>query len=179
MPSDKAKHQDTGVETSTQLLVDAFERVHELVPTVIEGLTSEDLTWRPDSDANSIAWLIWHLTRVQDSHLADLDGSEQIWAEKFALPYDESSIGFGQSSEEVGQFSVKDPALLSRYHEAVQTRTKKIILELSAKDYDRVIDDSYDPPVTIGTRIVSVVNDTTQHIGQASYVRGLVQRRRQ
>ena len=171
------------METSTKLVLDAFERVRELVPAVLEGLSPTDLTWRPDSGANPIAWLVWHLTRVQDSHLAELDGSEQIWVEgawgeKFALPYDESAIGFGQSSEEVEKFSIKDPCLLTGYHEAVQTRTRDIVRELSPDDYDRVIDDSFDPPVTIGTRLVSVINDTTQHIGQASYVRGLVEQRR-
>lgn len=183
MNADRTTHEGKHPNPTTHLMLDAFERVNELVPTVIEDLSVEELLWRADSDANPIGWLLWHLTRVQDSHLADLDGSEQLWvedgwAEKFALPYDEASVGFGQSCEEVGRFSIKDPSLLGGYHRAVHSRTKDIVSQLSDDDYDRVVDDSYDPPVTIGTRLVSVVNDTTQHIGQASYVRGLVERRR-
>ena len=167
---------------SARLLLDAFDRVHELVPSVVEGLDSQELSWRPDKDANSIGWLLWHLARVEDSHLADLDGSEQIWtqdgwAQRFQLPYDESDIGFGQDSAAVGQFYVADPRLLISYDEAVHARTKKIVSQLTGPDHERVIDDSYDPPVTLGARLVSVVNDTTQHIGQASYVRGLLRRR--
>ncbi len=183
MNANSTTHDGKHPNPTTCLMLDAFERVNELMPTVIEDLSVDELLWRPDADANPIAWLLWHLTRVQDSHLADLDGSEQLWveggwAEKFALPYDENSVGFGQSSDEVGRFSITDPSLLEGYHHAVHSRTNDIVSQLSDDDYDRVIDDSYDPPVTISTRLVSVVNDTTQHIGQASYVRGLVERRR-
>ncbi len=166
----------------SRVLLDAFERVHEIVPSVVEGLDSQQLTWRPDPEANSIGWLLWHLARVEDSHLADLDNADQLWTqdgwvEKFHLPYNESDIGFGQDSDTVGQFFVADPTILITYCEAVHSRTRDIVSALTEKDYERVIDDSYDPPVTVAARLVSVVNDTTQHIGQASYVRGLVERR--
>ncbi len=169
---------------ATAPLLDGFDRVHELVPAVVEGLTSDDLAWRPDQDANPIGWLLWHLLRVEDDHLADLAGSEQVWTRdgwsiRFALPYDESDIGFGQDSHQVGQFFVKDPTVLIGYDEAVHARTHEIVSRLTEADFERVVDDSYDPPVTIGARLVSVVNDTTQHIGQASYVRGLLERRGQ
>lgn len=173
-------HED--VAPSVKLLLEAFDRVHELVPSVVEGLDSEDLSWRPDTDANPIGWLLWHLSRVQDSHLADLNGSQELWsrdgwAQRFQLPYDESDIGFGQDSAAVGQFFVADPTVLVSYHDAVHARTNEIVSQLTSKDHERIIDDSYDPPVTIGSRLVSVINDTTQHIGQASYVRGLLERR--
>ena len=169
---------------SARLLLNAFDRVRELVPAVVEGLDSDELSWRPDKEANSIGWLLWHLARVEDSHLADLDGSDQIWtqdgwAQRFEFPYDESDIGFAQDSAAVGQFFVADPTLLIAYHEAVHARTQEIVSQLTDKDHERIIDDSYDPPVTVGARLVSVINDTTQHIGQASYVRGLVERRAQ
>ncbi len=164
-------------------LLDGFERVHELIPAIVDGLSPDELTWRPDRDANSIGWLLWHLARVEDSHLADLDGSQQLWtkdgwAGAFHLPYDDTDIGFGQDSETVGQFFVADPMLLVRYPEAVHDRTRDVVSPLTDSDQERIIDDSYDPPVTVGARLVSVVNDITQHVGQASYVRGLVERRR-
>ncbi len=183
MNADRTQHDGKPTGTAAHLLLDAFERVHGLVPAVITDLSVDDLLWRPDADANPIGWLVWHLTRVQDDHLADLDGSEQVWvenawAEKFSLPYDESSVGFGHSTTEVGEFTLSDPDMLRQYHAAVHARTTEILSELSDEDYERVIDDSYDPPVTLGARLVSVINDTTQHIGQAAYVRGLVERRR-
>lgn len=165
-----------------RLLLDAFDRVHEIIPSVIEGLDSEQLRWRPDEAANSIGWLLWHLARVEDSHIADLDGSLQLWtkdgwAQRFDLPYGDADIGFGQDADAVGEFYLANPALLITYHEAVRARTQQVVSGLAPEDYARILDDSYDPPVTVAARLVSVVNDTTQHIGQASYVRGLLQRR--
>ncbi len=77
--------------TSIDLLVDAFERVRDAVHPAVNGLSLEELTFRPDSESNSIAWLVWHLTRIQDDHVAGLDGDEQVWtgggwAARFGLP---------------------------------------------------------------------------------------------
>lgn len=173
---------DVAATPIARLILDAFDRVRELVPAVVEGLSPEELNWRPGREANSIGWLLWHLTRVEDSHLADLDGVEQVWTQdgwssRFALPYDESDIGFGQDSAAVGQFFVADPTLLIMYHAAVHARTREIVSRLTDEENERIVDDSYDPPVTAAARLVSVINDTTQHIGQASYVRGLVENR--
>ena len=166
------------------ILTDAYGRVAGLVPTVVDGLSPEELLWRPDADANHIAWLVWHLTRVQDDHLAGVGGIEQVymaegWAEGFGLPYDDDALGYGQSSEEVGAFRLEDPSLLTGYHAAVQAMTKQVVDRVQSEDdFGRVVDDSWDPPVTVAVRLVSVVNDTMQHLGQAAYVRGLLQRRR-
>jgi hypothetical protein len=166
--------------TPSELLTDAFTRVHELVPSVVDGLTADQLVWRPDADANPIGWLVWHLTRVQDDHLAGVAGGEQVypaWADRFDLPYGVGDIGYGHSSEQVGGFRVADPELLTGYHEAVHAMTLEVVSGLGDADYDRVVDDSFDPPVTAAVRLVSVVNDITQHVGQAAYVRGLLERR--
>lgn len=179
-PEDAGRAPRQGAVTS--LLVDAFERVHESVPAVLDGLSVDEVLWRPDRDANSIGWLIWHLARVQDSHLSDLVDAEQVWdagwSQRFPLPYEPSAIGYGQTSQQVGMFTLDDLSLLTGYCDAVQTTTRDILIALEGEDLHRVIDDSWDPPVTLGVRLVSVVNDITQHIGQAAYVKGLVERRR-
>lgn len=173
---------DTTDSTTCVLLTDAFERVHELIPGLVAELSTAELGWRPDADANSIGWLIWHLTRVQDDHLAGLTGAEQVWTQdgwagRFSLPYDDDSIGYGQSSDEVAEFTVDDPALLTGYHEATHRVTVAAVQGFSSEDYERVVDAAYDPPVTLGARVISVLGDVSQHVGQAAYVRGLLQRR--
>jgi hypothetical protein len=180
-----ANHAEQTVPmTSAQgILQDAFDRVHELVPAAVEGLTTDELLWRPDADANHIAWLVWHLSRVQDDHLAGVGEVEQAWTAqgwsgRFGLPYAEGTIGYGQSSDDVGAFVLQEPELLTGYHEAVHALTRSVLSGLSDDDLSRVVDDSWDPPVTAATRLVSVVNDVSQHVGQAGYVRGLVERRR-
>ena len=165
------------------ILLDAFGRAHELVPATLEGLSTDELLWRPDAEANSIAWLVWHLTRVQDDHLAELGGVEQRYtadgyAERFDLPYDTDALGYGQSSDEVGAFRLEDASLLTGYHEAVHERTGDLLDGLTLERLAEVVDDSWDPPVTVAVRLVSVVDDAAKHLGQAAYVRGLVERHR-
>ncbi|GAA4864750.1 mycothiol transferase [Actinomycetospora straminea] len=164
------------------VLVDAFGRAQDDAHRAVDGLGAEELSWRPDDDANPIAWLVWHLTRVQDDHVADLAGSEQVWtaggwARRFDLPLDDASIGFGHTSEQVASVRVDDPALLTGYLDAVHERTVTYLRTLSEADLDEVIDDAWDPPVTRGVRLISVVDDDIQHAGQAAYLAGLVRRR--
>ena len=169
--------------TAVDLLRDSFGRVHEELPAVVEDLSVEELLWQPDSSANPIAWLVWHLARVQDDHLAHLAGVEQAWtgggwAERFSLPYDTGDVGYGQSAEQVAAFALPEPALLTGYHADVHDLTESVLDGEEERGLGRVVDDRWDPPVTAAVRLVSVVNDITQHLGQAAYVRGLVERRR-
>ena len=165
--------------TPATLLLDAIGRVHESLPGLLEGLDEDALRWRPDADANPVGWLVWHLTRVQDDHLAELGGVEQAYvsqgfAERFAAPYDVGDVGYGQSSEQVGRLRASVADLLD-YHAATHELSVGVIER--ERDLDRVVDDRWDPPVTAAVRLVSVVNDITQHLGQAAYVRGLLDRR--
>jgi len=169
------------MSTANGLLIDGFHRVRDTVQEVVHGLDEDRLAHRPDAEANSVAWLVWHLTRVQDDHVAGVAGSEQLWTaggwvERFRLPFDVEAIGFGQTADEVGQVRAS-PELLAGYQDSVHAATVEYLGTLTADDYDRVVDDSFDPPVTLAVRLVSVLNDTTQHAGQAAYVRGLLDRR--
>jgi DinB superfamily len=166
---------------TADLLVDAFGRIQEMVHHAVAGLTPSELAYRPDPDANSIAWLVWHLTRVQDDHVADVAGVPQVWtaqrwAERFALPFDTAAIGYGHNSEEVGAVRAGVDELLG-YYDAVHGETVRYVSGLGDADLDRVVDERWDPPVTLGVRLVSVVNDDVAHAAQAAYVRGLLERR--
>jgi uncharacterized damage-inducible protein DinB len=171
----------TDIDAARSILTDAFDRIAEQVQTVTADLADADAVWRPDPDANSVAWLIWHLSRVQDDHIADLAGTEQVWTrdgwfDRFGLPFDRGAHGYGQSSAEVAK--VGTPAVdLAAYHRAVRTATQRYLDALTAEELARVVDTHWDPPVTAAMRIVSVINDCTDHVGQAEYVRGMAQRR--
>ncbi|MBM9460042.1 DUF664 domain-containing protein [Nocardioides sp. zg-536] len=167
--------------TPAELLSDALGRVLGDVEAVLEDVPDHLLTERPTRDANTIAWLVWHLTRVQDDHVAGVAGSEQVWtaqgfADRFALPPsvgDVTEIGYGHTSAQVG--AVRAPApLLAEYYRATHERSLEYLATLSGEDLDRVVDTRWDPPVTLGVRLVSVINDCTQHVGQAAYLRGLL-----
>jgi hypothetical protein len=164
--------------TPQVVLDDAFTRIRDNVHGVVAGLSVDQLSWRPDGHGNSIAWLVWHLTRIQDDHVAGVAGSEQVWmsegwAERFALPFDAGSTGYGHSGDDVSAVNV-DGDLLVGYHDAAHARTAGYLSEIDGGDLDRVVDDRWDPPVTLAVRLVSVVGDDFQHVGQAAYVRGLL-----
>jgi hypothetical protein len=166
---------------SAELVVDGFERISQHVHRTLDGLPAAALTVRLDPDANTIAWLVWHLTRNQDDHLADAFDGEQLWttqgwADRFALPFDVHATGYGQRSNEVA--AVQAPTeLLQGYHEAVASQTLDYLKPVTDADLDRIVDTNWDPPVTLGVRLISVLSDGLQHAGQAAFIRGVIARR--
>ncbi|MGH3423382.1 MAG: mycothiol transferase [Nocardioidaceae bacterium] len=167
---------------STDILADGFGRIRELVHGVAGGMTPEQLEFRVDEEANTIAWLVWHLTRVQDDHVADAAQTEQVWTDggwvtEFGLPFDASATGFGHSADEVAAVRVRSGDLLTAYHDAVHDATSRYLDGLGDEDLARIVDPSWDPPVSLGVRLVSVIGDGLEHIGQAAFVRGVVERR--
>lgn len=167
--------------SSADLLVDAFGRIREVVHQAVSGLGPGDLAFRVDGRANSIAWLVWHLTRIQDDHVAAVAGTEQAWtqdgwADRFGLPFRPSATGYGHGPDDVAAVQVSSADLLTGYHDAVHDRTIAYVQRLTDDDLARVVDEAWDPPVTLGVRLVSVVSDDLQHGGQAAYVRGLLHR---
>lgn len=164
------------------VLLDGFRRIEEGVVAVLDGLDAEDLVRRPGPGANPVGWLLWHLARQQDAQLASIAGEEQVWTaqgwyERFGLPYGARSMGYGQSEEEVGRFRVEDPGRLLGYAASVHGLARRLLEGLEADDLDRVIDTSWDPPVTVGVRVYSVLEDAAKHLGQAEYVKGMLSRR--
>lgn len=163
------------------ILTEAFARVRGGLTRVVDGLDAQALAYRPDPDANSIAWLVWHSTRVQDDHVSELAGREQAWTsdgwvDRFGLPFDPADIGYGHDSLQVGAVRPQGPHLLAAYQEAVVQRTFTYLDTVDASELDRIIDERWDPPVSVGVRLVSVIGDQLQHLGQADYVRGMLGR---
>jgi uncharacterized damage-inducible protein DinB len=167
---------------ASELLSDAFERIRGLVHGTVSGLDAEALAWRPDSTANTIAWLVWHLTRIQDDHVADIAAQEQVWvaadwAKRFGLEPGTMDHGYGHTPEQVASVRPVDARVLTDYHDRVADQTQRYLEKVDAEELDRVVDRSWDPPVTAGVRLVSVISDDLQHVGQAAYVLGMYRRR--
>jgi uncharacterized damage-inducible protein DinB len=166
--------------TSAGLLTDAFERVRETVYDAVMGLTPEQLALRPYPAGNSIAWLVWHLTRIQDDHVAEVAGTSQVWesgdwAPQFGLERGSMTTGYGHRPEQVAGITVSSGEALTAYYDAVHERTIRYVSTLTDGDLPRIVDKSWDPPVTLGVRLISVIDDDLQHAGQAAYLRGMIQ----
>jgi uncharacterized damage-inducible protein DinB len=164
---------------ANEVLIEAFGRLPELVATAVEGLSPSQLREAPAEGANTVGWLVWHLTRVQDSHLTELIGGQEVyvsggWAPLFGQPADSTDTGYGHQPAQVAQLAPQTEQVLLNYYAAVHERTIDYLRGLSDGDLDRVVDKDWDPPVTLGVRLISVYDDDAQHAGQAAYVRGLL-----
>lgn len=161
------------------LLSELYGRIPPLAARATSGLDRQQLTTSPEPGANPIAWLVWHLARVQDHHIAEIWGEDQIWvgegwSERFGLQPDPSNTGYGHSPEDMAQVRPERTESLLDYLDAVHRRTQALLAGLADRDLDRIVDRHWDPPVTLGVRLVSVADDSLQHVGQAAYVRGLL-----
>ncbi len=160
-----------------ELLRDSFTRLIEHVEGLTDGLTDEVAFFRPTADANSISWLIWHSARQHDLQLSDIAGSEQVWfrdgwVDRFGLDLPRDAMGYGHNADEVGRVRASADLLAGYYH-AVHKATLEYIASVTPDELDRVVDTRWNPPVTAGARLVSIIDDSAQHLGQAAYVRGI------
>ena len=164
---------------ASDVLMDLYGRVPHLAREAIEDLDAEQLAAQPGKDANTIAWLIWHLARIQDAQVAELIGEPQLWeggewAVRLGLVPDPSNHGYGHSADEVRSIKPSGPDVLLDYLDTVDGKTQLYLRDLTPGDLERIVDRNWDPPVTLGVRLNSVVEDCLQHVGQAAYVRGLI-----
>lgn len=164
------------------LLADLFGRVDEEIDGAIDGLSAEQLALAPEPGANTIGWLVWHLTRVEDSHVAELVDEPQLWATGpwaagFGLEPDPDNSGYGHDAEQVLSVRPAGVDALGDYYRAVRARTSAYLATLTPDDLDRIVDRRWDPPVTVGVRLISIADDEIQHAGQAAYARGILDRR--
>lgn len=163
----------------SDLLVELFERIPPLASAAVEGLSAAQLVARPTPDANPIGWLVWHIGRVEDAQIADLTGDRQVWvggdwAAGVGVAPDPANSGYGHSAAEVAAIQPAGPEVLTGYLDAVHDRTMAYLCQVGAGDLDRIVDRRWDPPVTLGVRLVSIADDCLQHAGQAAYARGLL-----
>lgn len=168
---------------ANEVLIESFSRVSEHVHGVLAGIDDRWLTRTPIPDVNPIGWLVWHIARGQDVQIAMLVGGEQEWvkgnwAAHFGLEPDPWNMGYGHTPEQVASVRPESVQVLLDYYDAVWARTATVLGAVTTEDLDRVVDENWDPPVTMGVRLVSIVDDDVQHAGQAWYLRGLFERSR-
>lgn len=161
------------------LVLELYGRIGPLARDAVEGLDAQQLAESPRPGANTIAWLVWHIGRVQDHHIAQLLDEQQLWetgdwADRMDLERDPHNTGYGHNAKQVASIRPTDGEVLLDYLEAVSARTRTMLGTLQPGELDRIVDRRWDPPVTLGVRLVSVADDGLQHAGQAAYVRGLL-----
>lgn len=161
------------------LLTDLFARVIEHADDVTDGLTSEVADRRIVPEANTIAWLVWHSARVIDAQLAPIAGVHQVWTakgwyERFGLDLPPESTGYGHSRADAAKVHGSD-ALLIGYFRDVDAMARDYLARVTPQELARVVDEAWDPPVTVAVRLVSIVDDCAQHLGSAAFLKGALQ----
>ena len=159
-------------------LTELYGRMPDLMREAVEGLSDGQLTSSPREGANTIAWLAWHLTRVEDHHISELMDVEQLylsdgWHERFGRGPESQDHGYGHTADDVASVRGTAAELLG-YFDAVHERAIGYLGGLSPADLDVVVDERWDPPVILGVRLASLIGDLLQHVGQAAYLRGLI-----
>jgi hypothetical protein len=113
-----------------------------------------------------------------DVQLAELTGGGQVWNDDWAgrlgVERGADSFGFGDDESDVAGLRVEDTQCLHNYLATVVEALIAYTDDLSEAELDEVVDESWDPPTTRGVRIVSLIDDAVAHVGQAAYVRGIV-----
>jgi DinB superfamily len=165
-----------------ELIVDGYERLPDLMKEVLAGVGAADLDWQPARDCNTLGWTAWHLTRVQDSQIADLAGREQLWIgegwhRKFDRPADPDDTGYGDTAAQVRAFRSPMVKVQLDYLRATVARTQEYLAALDPAGLDRELDEPYRPRPTVAVRILSILADCHHHAGEASYIRGLLRAR--
>ena len=164
---------------SAGLVVDALGRVREMVQDALKDLSAEELLSPPKPH---IAWLVWHIARVQDANFSGLMERPQLWIAdgwhaRFGMPPEPRDYGSGhrQTRAQVEAFTCTDKQLLLGYLDAVFAQTKNYLATVSNADLNRVLNEpQYQPLPTLSIRLASVINCNTRHAGQIEYLRGLV-----
>jgi len=163
------------------IVTDALERIRGILHRTLAGLTLDDIQRQPTPDSNSIAWLTWHLTRVQDNGISGLFDQEQAWISQgwhaqFGMAPDPDNEGQGHTPEQVAAFRAPSIQTLLDYHDSVSSRSKNFVGGLTTTDFNRELNEpQYQPRPTVGVRLVSILSDNLQHAGQVAYLRGVWQ----
>lgn len=142
-------------------------------------LNAAQLNAHPGGHPNSIAWLLWHSGREVDVQLSHLSGRPELWGQfraGFGLGEVGDTLGYGHDHAEAGAVVVNDQRLLTDYLRATLEALGDYAAGLDEDDLSEVIDHGWDPAVTRGVRLVSIIDDAAQHVGQAAYAAGMLTR---
>lgn len=166
-----------------ELIEGTLEDYWTRADTALDGLTSEELAWRPGSDSNSIGFIAWHVNRVEDRWIQRFaQDVPEIWVrdrwhDTFGLEIEDTGVRF--TVEQVTAFPTIEPDTLLRFCKAIQSETRRFLATLSEADLERVpINTPFGSSTfagwSIGRMFRQIFGEFNQHLGEIRYVRGLI-----
>jgi uncharacterized damage-inducible protein DinB len=148
------------------------------VDRMLNGLTQQEITWRPSSGSNSIGLILFHVIKSEDSTIqSTLQGKKMLWEtekwyEKLNLPVTEGGAHY--TADQVNDFKVPMLKDLLAYMDAARAKTIEYVKKVDVKELDRTIKVVWGKgESTIGGVFAFHLAHVTRHIGECSYIRGL------
>ncbi|MCJ7743767.1 MAG: DinB family protein [Dehalococcoidales bacterium] len=155
----------------------ALDRAKQGTTRAVDGLSHNELIWRPGPECNSIGLILFHQTRFEDSFVQGrIVGNPQVWEsdkwyEKFNMPASES--GSGYTAEQLAAFRVPELKDLLGYADAVRAKTLEYLKSAPNNEFDRVINMPRFGDVAVGALLALVIVHMAQHAGEIAYLRGV------
>lgn len=153
----------------------------EDLETALDGLSDDEINWRPTLESNNIDWLVWHMARVEDNWMnirvkqTESLWDRQGWAQKIGVQ--ESGNGWGQDAEKIRSMPKMDIHLLMQYYSDVRDETSQYFESMQKADLDKIVHHpSGDPSLdwTYSQVLGHLICEEAQHLGQIAYIRGMI-----
>ena len=160
----------------------AMERNWDMIDGALEGLDDAAMGRQPTDQCNSVAWILWHLSRVTDmfvhTRFRDMPQAwlSEGWHEKFGMPADGDDRGVGWSAAQVAQWQPPAKNVQLAYYEAMKNHTRDFLANITPEQLERkIVMGTVPEPRTVATLMGQMVWDTVAHGGQIAYLRGFFQ----
>jgi hypothetical protein len=164
---------------TNDFILDTLNAIKWMLTRAVDGLTHEELTWRPGAEANSIGFILWHQTRGEDVFVQDwIQQKPQVWTtekwyERLQLPENPQDDGYGYTAEQVAAFPVPELKDLLEYSEATRTQTVDYLKSTTADKLEQEIHTPIFGKRAIGWVFAILLCEIAEHTGQIAYLRGL------
>ena len=162
--------------TLNEFIIELCEAPYRWIKPATEELTDEQLYHQPTPETNSIAWLVWHLSRWRDKISAAIAEQPQVWVsggwnQRFGMTDDRT--GLGDTLEQVSTFGVKRDLLIG-YADAAHNAIVSRLSSFTQDQFGKSIEYAPGAERPAWRALISVVEDSAEHAGQINYIRGMV-----
>jgi uncharacterized damage-inducible protein DinB len=140
----------------------------------LDELAQDEVAWRPTNSSNSIAFILWHMTRAEDIFINRvMQGKRELyeaegWDEKLGTP----TKTYQYTEEELQAWPVPKVELLKEYTNSVRERTLTFLKPITSKKLSEVPMPERSP-LSIGAMLSHLCNEIAMHAGQIAYLRGM------
>ena len=165
--------------SSTESVVSTLQRNWDMIDAALDGLDDATISHIPMNQCNSIAWILWHMSRVVDTFVNTRFRSEpQLWIadgwyERFGMGDDPEDRGVGWTTERVSSWQAPDRSVLIGYYQAVRAASDRYLSSATdAELAEMKVISPVPEPRTVANALGQMVWDAVAHGGQIAYLRG-------